>query len=124
MSLNLKEMGLRIKNQRNSLHLTREQLSETINISSHYLYEIESGKKTASLKILLAISQKLNISIDYIVCGTNYSDFKPEDKIHIHETVRSFSNRPDRLTKLTSNIPDSNREKVADIIEILLDMTK
>ena len=47
--------------------LTQKQLAEAVGgISRAYLSEIESGKKTGSLKVLNAIATALNIDVDMI----------------------------------------------------------
>ena len=49
-------------------HLTQEQLAETIgSISRAYLSEIESGKKSGSVKVLKAIAAVLDIDVDMII---------------------------------------------------------
>ena len=48
--------------------VTQEQLAEAVgDISKDYISEIESGKKTGSLKVLKAIAAVLNIDVDMIV---------------------------------------------------------
>ena len=53
-----------IKKYRHQRNYTQEQLSELCGISCDYLSEIERGKKTPSLKRLLLIAEKLEISPD------------------------------------------------------------
>lgn len=48
--------------------LTQEQLSEVIGgISRAYISEIESGKKTGSLKVLKKIAVALDVDVDMII---------------------------------------------------------
>ena len=69
--MNIKEMGLRIKQCRKAKKLTQEQLAEVVDISPHYLYEIERGSKSVSLPILEEIAVNLQTSLDYLVLGTS-----------------------------------------------------
>lgn len=65
--MNLKEIGRKIKSQRQFVGLTQEQLSERVNITPTYLSGIESGNKIASIKVMLAIANELNMSLDYML---------------------------------------------------------
>ena len=67
--MNLEKIGLRIKEQRKSLHYTQESLAEKVDVSSHYIYEIEKGLKTMSLPLLMELSNELGISTDYLLFG-------------------------------------------------------
>jgi len=49
------------------MELTQEELSELVNITPAYLSGIESGNKVASIKVMLAIANELNMSLDYML---------------------------------------------------------
>lgn len=63
------EVGLRIRNVRESLHLTREQFSEKCDISDSFLADVERGKKSITIKTLNKICTAAEVSADYIVFG-------------------------------------------------------
>lgn len=107
--MDLVAIGLRIRNCRKSLKLTQEELAERIDVSSHYIYEIEKGLKTMSLGVLEQISQTLQVSTDYIIFGT--------DIMYCEKTIPELS---DRLYILTHEIPIEKRERVADILDVIL----
>ena len=65
--MNLREMGQRIAKQRRIKGLTQEKLAEKVDISVVYLSGIEAGNKIASLKIMLAIANELEMSLDYMI---------------------------------------------------------
>ncbi len=67
--LNLKEIGLRIRLEREKHNLSRENLAEIVNLSSFYIGQIERGDRSMSLDTLVKISDTLNISIDYTLKG-------------------------------------------------------
>ena len=67
--LDLKAIGIRIRTQRECLHLTREKMAEKLNVSSKFCADIEYGSKGMSIKTLLKLSQILNLSTDYILKG-------------------------------------------------------
>ena len=69
--MDLIAIGNRIKQCRKHRKFTQEALAETLNVSPHYIYEIERGSKAMSLKVLIALSEKLELSTDYILFGSN-----------------------------------------------------
>lgn len=68
--MDLIAIGSRIKAERKKLGITQEKLSEMINVTTHYIYEIERGMKSMSLDTLVLLSEKLELSLDYIIFGT------------------------------------------------------
>ncbi len=64
-----REIGRRIRELREKKLYTRDILSEKINISAKFLYEIEAGKKSFSVEILSKLAHELSASCDYIVFG-------------------------------------------------------
>ena len=107
--MDLVDVGLRIKNCRKSLKLTQEELSEQVNVSSHYIYEIEKGLKTMSLFTLVDITQSLNVSADYILFGDDVTFDK-----NAHPELS------DRLYLIAREVPPNKRERVADILDIIV----
>lgn len=67
--MNLVEIGRRIKEQRKAMGLSQEKLAENVNVSTHYIYEIERGTKSMSLETFATLSEVLNTSTDYILFG-------------------------------------------------------
>lgn len=67
-------VGLRIREVRESLHLTREKFSEKCDISPSFLADIERGNKSLTAKTIFKICNACNISADYIIFG-NKSGF-------------------------------------------------
>jgi len=63
------EIGMRIRRKREELHLTREQLCSAIDISPHFLSEIERGKKGASAETVIKLCKGLFVSADYLLLG-------------------------------------------------------
>lgn len=62
-------VGLRIREIRESLHLSREKFSEKCDISPSFLSDVERGKKSLTAKTIYKICTACNISVDYIVLG-------------------------------------------------------
>lgn len=86
----LKEIGKRIRSEREKYDLSREKFSEFINISSRYLSGIELGRKQMSLDTAVAVAISLHSSLDYLILG----DSEPAgDAEPIIELLRKCSKR-------------------------------
>lgn len=74
-NINLKEIGLRIRKEREKLGLSREKFAEIVGLSSYYIGQIERGDRNMSLETLIKICSSLTVSIDYILKGyTQYME--------------------------------------------------
>ncbi len=71
--MDLNAIGNRIKAERKHLGITQEQLAEMVNVTTHYIYEIERGMKSMSIETLINLSQVLELSLDYIIFGNQRS---------------------------------------------------
>ena len=70
-----KEIGARLRAQREYLGMTREGVSEFVKISPQFLSEIERGVKGVSAEMLYNLCDGLKLSSDYILMGrTEKSD--------------------------------------------------
>jgi len=66
-------VGMRIRQTRELLSLSREKFSEKCGISNSFLADIERGKKGLSSETLYKICTGANISPTYIILGTETS---------------------------------------------------
>lgn len=107
--MDIAELGLRIKQCRKSRQLTQERLAELIDVSSHYIYEIEKGLKCMSLSTLVDIALALNISTDYLLFGTQ--EYSSQEQI-------------DQLDLILNDLPDQKRQSIAEIIKLLVPYLK
>lgn len=105
------KIGHRIKTLRKSRGMTQEHLSEAINVSPHYIYEIERGLKQMSLETFISITHALNTSADYLLFGISGCD-KPDP------------NHDDQLDNLISSLSPHKREAITRVICTLLPLLK
>lgn len=63
------DIGQRIRNVRESLGKTREQIAEAAGISAQFLFYIETGRKSMSAKTIVNLARALNVSTDYLLLG-------------------------------------------------------
>jgi transcriptional regulator with XRE-family HTH domain len=115
--INLEQMGLRIKNRRSKLRMTQEELATKVNVSSHYIYEIEAGTKQPKLDKMLNIAIALNVSLDYLVMGENFVTSSDYPRI-LENNDYDYSG--DRLETLLYDLPVEKRQHVTEILEVIL----
>ncbi len=96
-----KDVGYRIRKQRELLGLTRESFSEKVDITPKFCSDIESGNKGMSVDTLIRMSKELLVTTDYILFGSNSKvvdeeiinlvNACPEDKIiYLKSIMRDF----------------------------------
>lgn len=68
--LDFLQIGQRIRNQREYLKYTREELAEKLDITPKFCADIELGARGMSLQTLCRISKVLNLSTDTILFGS------------------------------------------------------
>ena len=119
--INLKEIGSRIRNQREALGLSREKFSEIVGLSPYYIGQIERGDRNMSLDTLIKISSSLNISIDFILKGyTHYMEnILAKEAIENNYKEELDEEIKDILSLLSGASKDSIR-LVKDMIKLIL----
>ena len=103
--MDMQKIGTRIKICRKQRNMTQEDLAEKIDVTPHYIYEIERVSKTMSLSILGKISAVLNISTDYILFGSNNTDSGCRDHLDILIESVPTRNRDDLANNITALLP-------------------
>lgn len=74
------EVGNRIRNIRENMHLNRDKFSEMLDISEVFLGQIERGERSVSIKTLTKLVNSTGISSDFILFG-NSSDNQISKKV-------------------------------------------
>lgn len=62
-------LGQRIRQKREALKLTQEQLAKNLGLTSQYISIIEQDKRSPSLSALAKLAEELGVTIDYLVSG-------------------------------------------------------
>lgn len=66
-SMDYIKLGNRIKEERNKRHVTRENMSEALDITASYLGHIERGERCVTLDTLTRIANYFELSLDYLL---------------------------------------------------------
>ena len=67
MSINYKQIGQRIRQERGRHRLSQEQLAELTGASPQYISHIETARKKASLEMLVRLANALDVSVDQLL---------------------------------------------------------
>jgi transcriptional regulator with XRE-family HTH domain len=62
-------LGQRIRQKREALKLTQEELAKNLGLTSQYISVIEQDKRSPSLPALVKLAEELGVTIDYLVLG-------------------------------------------------------
>lgn len=73
-SVNLMEMGNRIRHLRTKQKKTQKYFADMLYISPSYLALIEQGKRTVTLDVLAQIAKVCDVSTDYLLFGNVTSE--------------------------------------------------
>ena len=99
--LDFREIGIRIRRQREFLGYTRDFLSEQLSVSVNFCRDIEIGAKGMSVQTLAKLSHTLKLSSDYILLGKTLNcdaeplilmlnSCRPEKRKYAEDILRSF----------------------------------
>ena len=68
--------GDRIRQKRNLLGFTQDEMAEKIDRAAKYYADIERGSCGMSVETLMALSETLDMSLDYIIYGKEIEEKK------------------------------------------------
>ena len=67
--INYREIGDKIRIEREKFDISREKFAELLNLSPFFIGQIERGERKMSISTLISVSECLHISIDYLIFG-------------------------------------------------------
>lgn len=94
-ALDQKEMGKRVRSRRESLGLSREKLSEYLDVSPQFIVDIEYGNKGISIKRFYLLCQVLDVTADYLLAGNVYSNETDRESMLVCEEIMTLLQRCD-----------------------------
>ena len=98
--IDYKELGLRIKQIRQSQNLTQDNLAEMVSCNTSHISNIENNHTKVSLNVLLAIANALNTSIDYLL-SNQYENSSMALDNEILRAIRNCDNeKKEKILKL------------------------
>lgn len=111
MEYNRLEAGERMREKRILLDWSQAEVAEKIERSPKYYADIERGSCSMSLETLLAISEVLDMSLDYIICGKIYG-----------EEERKNTEEMQAVLSILNNASENKRKCGLRMLKVLLDL--
>lgn len=87
-----KEIGLRIKNIRLNMNITKQKMAELLGISGQYIGMIERGEGTLSIDKLKVLCDITGLSADYILFGKDSNS-----TLRLSKTLSDYSDEEIKL---------------------------
>lgn len=103
-------IGTRLKELRNSKHLTQDNISDMLDISQKSISSAERGLTRLSLEHMLDYCSIFNCSLDYIVSGKTYDP--------------AISKLPKEIYNILCNSSDSEIERLNRYLQIYIELLK
>lgn len=100
------EIGKRIKEIREEMHMTKEQFAKKLGLSGQHLGLIERGKNHISIEKLKILCDLSGLSADYILFGKDKNILNDTKNILSEFTYSQIVNGCDTLKKLALFIKD------------------
>lgn len=98
------KLGIKIKELRQSLGLTQDNLAEMVSCNTSHISNIENNHTKVSLNVLLAIANSLNTSIDYLLSNQYENSSLALDN---------------EILRAVANFSTEEKERVLRIINVL-----
>lgn len=84
VTVNYESLGNKIRERRNFLKVTQENLANDINVSASFISDIENGRRKMSLETMIKISIALKTSLYYFILD-NVKDVKLKNNTKFDE---------------------------------------
>ena len=102
--------GERLRLKRTLLGFTQDEVAEKIDRASKYYADIERGSCGMSVETLMAISNVLDLSLDYVIYGKRQSS---DDEL-------SLTNEVVAIMKLLNNSSEKKRKYALRMLKLFL----
>jgi len=99
--MNVTNIGQNIQRARNEIKITQAKLAEAAGFSVNHISRIETGSGTMSLDSLIAISNALNTTPDYLLMG-EYDITPNRGAMVVNEKLKSLT--PDEIAYILKTI--------------------
>ena len=104
-------VGERIKQRRQELDWTQDQLAQKAKISKSFLSDLENGKRSVGAENLLEIARALGVSIDFLMTGELPQDQTTE--VPIPASLARFAGEEGLSFRKTMMLLDMQKQIVA-----------
>ena len=105
------DFGLRIKNIRENMKMTKEEFAKLIGISGQYLGLVEHGKNYLSIEKLKVLCDLTNLSADYILFGKDTTVIDNTKNLLAEFSQEEIENGCETLKKLALMLKNAKDRK-------------
>ena len=103
-----KYLGLRIKDKRRELKLSKEKLAEYLNVNDTQIYKYESGISKIPIDKLILLSKLFKVNIKYFIGEYNFKEPKNNQlEKRIIELREIYNINDENLISIVNNSIDS-----------------
>ena len=102
------DFGLRIKNIRENMKMTKEEFAKLIGFSGQYLGLVEHGKNYLSIEKLKVLCDLTNLSADYILFGKDTTVIDNTKNLLAEFSQEEIENGCETLKKLALMLKNAN----------------
>ena len=102
------DFGLRIKNIRENMKMTKEEFAKLSGISGQYLGLVEHGKNYLSIEKLKVLCDLTNLSADYILFGKDTTVIDNTKNLLAEFSQEEIENGCETLKKLALMLKNAN----------------
>lgn len=127
------QIGLRIREGRESLKLSRKHLAKLIGASPYYIGQIERGERKMSMDTIIDISRCLHLSVDYMLTGRGpkaagrllcndlyHQDHGASCDEKMSDEAKEVEALKREINELTDRCSKQELEVVADVLKLII----
>lgn len=93
-------IGSRITDCRKRRHLSEKEVADLLSVCHAHYHRLEGGKRGASLEIMNALSDILDVSLDYLIKGEDYHN---DTVVMVHTALELLERAHDLLSQVITN---------------------
>jgi len=84
-------LGERLRQGRQKLNLTQEELASRAGISKGFLSEVENNARNLSAENLMKLARELGVTLDYLMKGVGTSEVPEHKSVEFPESLARFA---------------------------------
>ncbi len=111
-----KSIGQKIRQEREKLGLTRQQLAELVSLSDYYIGQLERGERQMSLPVLVNIANVLHLSLDHLIYTP--FDYKVQEAAAVYK--EDNNHRTIELNSLFNRCSATEQELILKLVKTLI----
>ena len=111
--MNVPTVGDRIREIRDELGLTQDQLASHAGLSKGFLSDVENNKRNLSSRNLLSIANAVGTSVDYLLRGATAEQAIGHDPIVIPSELSRAAEELDLTYSQTIDVLEAHRSVIA-----------